>query len=178
MPQLNFAENFPSSMNSHYLSISDGTLSFVGFNILNSISFLTLNLPVIKGSQSLSYTFYGGLYSLTGSTLSLTNSISVAFSSTTHAANRAFYVTLTATSATQNITPGTWYWGLLARTDGNTNVGFIAQTNINAGNAFPGGFIGGRMTDSTSALPASYATSNLDITGNDATNVPVILLTA
>ena len=45
-------------------------------------------------------------------------------------------------------------------------------------NAFPGAFIGGMMTESTNALPVSYATSNLDVTGQNELLEPYILITA
>ena len=36
----------------------------------------------------------------------------------------------------------------------------------------------GRMTVSTTAIPASIATSNLDITGSDAIRQPLVIITA
>ena len=54
----------------------------------------------------------------------------------------------------------------------------LANSSINPANAIPGGFLMGRMTASTGAMPGSIATSNLDITGSDALRQPYIILTA
>lgn len=174
MPQLNFARNI-GLPHTDLIRISNGTMTFSPFNLGQSISWNTINIFISKSSANMTHTISIGLYSLNGSTLSLANSASGTFSGSN---NQRAYVSLTATSATQNLTPATWFFGLLFSTGGNSGLDIVGQSTINAGNAFPGGFIGGRMTDSTNALPSSYATSNLDITGNDGMNVTYILLTA
>ena len=177
MAQLNFHINFAGEVNQRWQA-SNGTLSFFPFSPSDSISFGTLNIAISKSTSAATFTFSIGLYSLTGSSLSLANSISETFSNTN---NGQQWVSLTAVSATQNITPGSWWLGLLISTGGDSRIYINGQSLINAigpENAFPGGFIGGRMTESTNALPSSYATSGLDITGGDATNVPIIILTA
>lgn len=175
MGQLLFEQNMQLLNSPNLLTINNGSLSFFPFNIRDSISFGTLNFLMGKTNNNVTFTMSVGLYSLTGSTLSLTNSISETFSSTNVV--QKFYMSLTATSAAQNITPGTWFLGMLVSTGGNSDLSLNGAT-INPGNAFPGAFIGGAMTDSTNALPSSYATSNLDITGSNPVSVPLILLTA
>lgn len=122
-------------------------------------------------NSTLKHTFSIGLYSLNGSTLSLANS-----ASGTRTQNSFGYFTITATSATQNITPGTWWFGFLLSTTGSSGNSIYGQTGLPVGNAFPGGFMGGRMTESTGALPTAYSTSNLDTTGADSNQVPMIIL--
>lgn len=173
MPQLNFESNFPV-LPIERAVISDATLSFCPINIQDSISLNTVNMAWSFAS-SLTLSISLGFYSLTGSTLSLANSLSNTIARTTSGAG---YVSFTNISATQNITPGTWWFGILARTATNSNASFYGQTIINPANAFPGGFIGGRMTDSTNVLPSSYATSDLDITGDDAMAVPMVIISA
>lgn len=171
MAQLNFWHNAIGALSNQNRAMSNGTLSFCPMILEDSISIGTLNLYIQQAANG-TRTFSIGLYSLTGSTLSIINSWSQTYNS------RAYYFTCSNTSANQNITPGTWWLGLLVSTSGTSNAFIYGQTSINPANAFPGGFIGGRMSDSTNALPSSYATSDLDITGNDAMFVPFILLTA
>src|SRR3990167_7544275 len=160
MAQLNFHKNLPMPpIIDDSIAASNGTLSFSPFYPSGSISWATINFLISYASSN--KTLSVGLYSLTGSTLSLANSASRSVNSSF---NR-IYISLTATSATQNITPGNWWLGLLISTAGTSGFAFAGQTRIDPSNAFPGAFIGGRMTDSTNALPASYATSDLDTTG-------------
>lgn len=172
MGQLNFAYNLEGPT-SQLFAINNGTLSFFPFNLYESLSFSVVNFPVQGENANRTVSYSLGLYSLTGSSISLANSIS---GTRTQNNTEAYYVSLTATSAAQNITPGTWWFGFLASTGGNANVSLLGQSNVIPGNSFPGSFIQGRMTDSTNALPGSYATSDLDTTGADAMNIPMILL--
>lgn len=178
MGQLLYAQNFNNVPNAS-MTYAKGSLLFFGFNIYESISFKTANMVISgnansNGDVSISL----GLYSLNSSTLSLANSISRGI--TRPSWDNPIYISLSDTSANQNISPGTWYWGLVisGTTTAQNVTRLIGQQNIDPLNAFPGGFIGGRMTDTTNALPVSYETSNLDITGSDAMPVPVIILTA
>lgn len=162
------------------VSFSNGALSFVPFNIVDSISWINLNFLVRgagPGGSTRTVSISVGLYSLSGSTLSLANSISGTNTNNLSGGNLKF-ISLTATSATQNITPGTWWLGFLASTSGQTNLSLFVQSQINPANAFPGGFIQGRMTVTTNAPPATYATSDLDITGNVAFTYPELILSA
>ena len=171
MGQLLFQQNIIAS--NEQITINNGSISFFPFNIYDSLSLSVFNCLFLGSNANKTVSLSIGLYSLNGSTLSLSNSIS---GTRSQSDNNVWYASMTATSATQNITPGTWWFGILASTGGNSSVAFIGQTKANAANAFPGGFIGGRMTASSNALPSSYATSDLDITGNDAMAVPMIIL--
>ena len=78
MPQLSFAMNF-YHMPSQFLSvISSGTIHFWAFNLYDSISFNTVNMQFRAGAagEGKAETYSLGLYSFTGSTLTLINSIS------------------------------------------------------------------------------------------------------
>lgn len=181
MPQIPFAQNC-KLVPANVRVISANTIYFVPFNIEDSISFNTLNVLLSVGgtNSQQSITFNFGLYSLTGSTLSITNSISVTDSVGSFLnQNPEKYLSFTATSATQNITPGTWYFGIRLSTSGGTSrISLYGGVINNPGNVFQGSFIGGRMTVSSSVLPASVATSDLDVTGLDAMFVPYILISA
>lgn len=179
MPQLNFEYNI-GALNDNAKGINQATLSFVPFIVRDSISFATMNIAMEhSGAGGKTNSISIGLYSLNGSTLSLANSISR--TATYGGGGENYYVSLADTSATQNITPGTWWWGFLFSTAGaNRSLigGVIDGLLLNAVNAFPGAFIGGAMTDSTNALPSSMATSDLDTTGSGAMFVPFIILSA
>lgn len=179
-PQLQFFENFPGKGGAGNVAYSNGTLSIHAVNIPLSLSF---GYPVVllsASSNALSNwlgEIHFGLYSLNGSTLSLANSASAAGSFIT----TAYSWMSMATSATQNISPGAWYFGLNIFTSGvavHTSLSFFVNSSINPQNAIPGGFLMGRMTASTNAMPGSIATSDLDITGSDAIRQPYIIITA
>ena len=183
MGQLNFAANNFIIPNIVY-AFNNASLTFCPLELFDSISWATVNIiNKVAGTRTVTKTFSIsiGLYSLNGSSLSLANSI---FGSQTHqySGNKGGYLSLTSASATQNISPGTWWLGLLiSSTAQSTNLtgNLVGQNaNLSAANAFPGGFIGGAMTASTNALPGSIATSDLDITGQDAFTQPIIILTA
>ena len=175
MGQLLFEQN-NNNLPSPSLTISNGTLLFAPFLVNDNISLGTLNVLLTKSAANMTFTVSLGLYSLTGSTLSIANSASRSFSSTN--SGQAFFLSMATTSATQNISAGVWWFGFLLSTGGNSNLGFHGGFNVAVSNPFPGSFIGGRMTDSTNALPSSYATSDLDTTGADALYVPYLLITA
>lgn len=172
MGQLNFQMNFPYSI-SQRVQISYDLVSFIGFQVIESISLNTLNFAGDGGTGT--GTVKIGLYSITGNTLSIANSISGSF-----ALVSGRYISLTDMSATQNISPGAWYFGFLfsSATDSGSAFSIDGQSGLVVSNAFPGVFIGGAMTATTNALPASYATSDLDVTGANAMIVPEIIISA
>ena len=177
-PQLQFFENFPGHLGALNAGISDNTLSVHAVNIPLSISFNNVVVLLAKtdGPPSANTNEYSfGLYSLNGSTLSLANSASA--STVFGGVNATSWLSF-ATSATQNITPGAWYFALLVNNSSGPNNALYGNSSINPANAIPGGFLMGRMTASTGAMPASIATSDLDITGSDATRQPYIIITA
>ena len=184
MAQLNFAYNYNFNIINLGIPVNSLTLTFCPLVLFDSLSWLKANIPVVVGgTRTVTKTFSIsiGLYSLTGSTLSIANSI---FGSQTfqYEGGKGGYLSMTSTSATQNITPGNWWLGYLVSTTAqSTNLtgSILGQSNVfNPANAFPGGFIGGAMTASTTALPGSVATSDLDITGANAFPQPNIILTA
>lgn len=180
-PQLQFFENFPGHLGAAYNGYSNGTLSVHAVNIPLSISFnkvVALMSVSSAALSALSGTIQFGLYSLNAGTLSLANSASGAVAEG-GSANSWYSM---ATSATQNISPGAWYFGVNFFTGGiatdHSSASFYGNSSVNLANAVPGGFLMGRMTASTNAMPSNIATSDLDITGSDATRQPYIILTA
>ena len=175
-PQLQFFENFPGHLGEGFPGLSANTLSVHAVNIPLSLSFNNVViLARYTGAGSRSNTIQFGLYSLNGSTLSLANSASATDAFTTTGTSWVSFVT----SATQNISPGAWYFALnLVSSSGTAGWQPLGNSSINPANAIPGGFLMGRMTASTAAMPASIATSNLDITGSDAIRQPYIIITA
>jgi hypothetical protein len=175
-PQLQFFENFPGHLGgSSHIFQNDSSLHVHAINIPLSLSF---NYPVILFNKSNTNTdsvkWSLGLYSLTGSTLSLANLGS--FTSTyTGQSGQSWHSFIT--SATQNITPGTWYLALL-ETNRPSGLGFVGNSSINPGNAIPGGFLMGRLSFTVTVMPASIATSDFDITGSDAIQTPYVIITA
>ncbi|OGM12447.1 hypothetical protein A2V80_03520 [Candidatus Woesebacteria bacterium RBG_16_39_8b] len=177
MGQMPFAMNLDDPGSNAFISINAGSLSFFPLQVYESVSFNTLNMIVYHNATQKTLSYYIGLYSLNGSTLSLANTVSATFTHPNNA-NVGRYISFSNTSATQNITPGTWWVGFLASTAGSNNISLRGANNQNPSNAFPGAFYGGAMTASTNALPASIATSDLDITGSDAIAVPFICISA
>ena len=180
-PQLQFFENFPGKDGNSFLGYSNGTLSVHAVNIPLSVSFNNVVAFMSISSAALSAlsgTLQFGLFSLNGSTLSLANSAS---NTVQHNAESALSWYSMVTSATQNVSPGPWYFGVNFFTGGiatdHSSASFFCNTSLNAVNA-PPILVLGRMTDSTNAMPNSIATSNLDITGFDATRQPYIIITA
>ena|SRR3990167_3393687 len=140
--------------------------------IPGSISFN--NIAVIwsatTGNNSISF----GLYSLNDSTLSLANSASQATSF-----NGFSWVSLV-TSATQNITPGDWYFGIIVSSSGRVSI--VRNVGRSAtGGAYGGPFVIG-VYSITSAMPSSIATSGISLEGAinslEPTIHPYILISA
>lgn len=181
-PQLQFFENFPGHLGAGTIDESggEGILSIHAVNLPLSIS-LNNAAVIITWTSAVNSTksqyWHFGLYSLTGSTLSLENSGSGSI--TYGDATGSSWFNVSTFSKTQNITPGAWYFAFLNRSSGHA-VGdrWYGNSSINPANAIPGGFLMGRVTASTGAMPASIATSALDITGSDAIRQPYIIITA
>ena len=179
-PQLQFFENFPGKDVMNTILYSNSILSVHAVNIPLSLSF---NYPVFllfeqggNATRSASVSISFGLYSLNGATLSLANSAS---GGTTWEGvqTSTFWMSL-ATSTTQNITPGAWYFAVNASATGPSILfRFYGNSSINPENAAPV-LVRGRMTVSTGAMPGSIATNELDITGSDAIRQPYIIITA
>lgn len=181
MVQLKFTQNIPY-LPQGTIAAPVATVNFFPQNFNGHISLLTVNFAhqvSISTTKTFGYTVSLGLYSLTGSTLTLVNSLSESYSKTKAGGNTTYYsyFPITAISAASVITPGTWYWGLLHSTASTGGLSLVGAFTQNPGNNFPGGFIGGSMTESTTALPASIETSNLGIAGSAAMFEPYILIT-
>ena len=177
--QLNVFENFPVLHGP--LSVQNGnragTLVIHGVVIPGSISFNQIAMLINQGNTSRSMLINIGLYSYSGSTLSLANSASANQNFTANGVN---WITL-ATSAAQNITPGNWWFAFLfdSATASNSIVG--TSHNFSAG-GIGGPFIHGFLSVTTNALPTSIATSDLSPDGSSTTNSdmfrPYILISA
>lgn len=180
--RLNLFENVPVL---HRLATGSllglGTLQLHCVEIPGSISFNNVNM-IISGSGAVSenLTVSLGLYSLNGSTLSLANSASMATALTL---NQTMFSWLTfATSATQDITPGNWFFGIVSATSLGAGFSFVNGNAAGAGLIYGGPFFRGWMSETTSAMPGSIATS--DLVKEGATNstpavaVPYIVISA
>lgn len=173
MPQLNFEFSVNQIKQANRV-VTAGSMSYFGMNFRDSISLNTLNILLSPGATAARLSLSFGLYSLTNSSLSLANSGSW----TTSNRSDMMYGSIGTFSQTQNITPGTWFWGILASTNTSSNFSIMKYTVPIAGNAFPGGFIGGWGTVTTNALPLSEAISDLDITGGLELEVPIIIISS
>lgn len=176
-PQLQFFENFPGHLGAATFAFSASELVIHAVNIPLSLSF---NYPVFlvsvtNSTSARTQSFYFGLYSLTGSTLSLANSAATTINVGASASMYSWFTM--ATSATQNITPGAWYFALNVSTSGAGGLALYGNSSINPGNAIPGGFLMGHKSNVTN-MPASVATSDFDITGSDAIKQAYIIITA
>ena len=163
--RLNIYENYSvlNRMTAANVAISGGSLRMQGVVIPGSISFNNVVVfMTASGTTAKTLTISFGLYSLNGSTLSLANSAS---QTTAPAANQGSWITLV-TSATQDITPGNWYLGFIMSTSSNNNMSLLINHNTNndimitAGTA-GGIFVRGNYSVTTTAFPASIATSDM-----------------
>lgn len=171
MAQLNFLANINHILINQKL-VTDGNLTIMPFNILDSISWMTINLLVRSSSSAnQTHTILLGLYSLNNSTLSLANSVSQSMST---AGNGRAWMSMIDTSANQNITPGTWFFGIIGRTGGTDGFQLGGNSNTVPQNVFPGGFIGGSYSVTTAALPATIGTTEV-VTSGDLFEACIIL---
>ena len=172
-PQLQFFENMPGRDGAAYNGFSNGTLSIHAVNIPLSLSFNNV-VVLMSFSSAVGSLFTGtiqfGLYSLNAGTLSLANSASQSLG----AINLAWLTIQT--SATQDITPGNWYFVAFA------NTVTCVQNSIRSagGGAYLGPFFLGQYSTTTSAIPTSIATSDLlkDGASGGIAQMPYILISA
>lgn len=182
MARLNIFNNFPLNDVALGRLAGASTLHIHYVYIPGSISFNNVNIIFSQGHTSASATISFGLYSLTGSTLSLANSASRAFNTN---ANGLSWISL-ATSAVQDITPGDWFFAFLSASSGQNSISYAIHNTLsnNLTNVQLGGpFIRGVLTVGTAALPASIATSDMRKEGNgssttNSTHQPYLLLSA
>lgn len=177
-------------------AMSNSQLSFFAFNVYESISLKHLNVqPRLNynphstlNTQSLS--ILAGMYVLTASSLSLINSgiHSTVISNTSGTAGSItvdYWADVSSWYVTQNLTPGTWYIGLLPIfSTSNASITIVGMSlggiggTMAAGNAFPLEFMSGSQAATTLDLPSLIATNTLVVTGAGATNTPCIIISA
>ena len=170
-PQLQFFENFPLKGGQQLQIYSNGTVSVHAVNIPLSLSF---NYPVVLASMSTagSMTLQFGLYTKNDATLSLLNSASRAVT----AAAGLSWLSM-ATSTTQNITPGGYYFAFNVLSSGASSISFLGNNSYGLPNN-PPVVVKGRMTVSTNAMPGSIATSDITAVNPGANRHPYIIITA
>ena len=181
MPRLNIFESFPLNHDVGgfgRLGTDNNTLRVFGVYIPGSISFNNIIMAVgASGTTAKTLTLSFGLYSLNGATLSLANSASF---SSNPAANQSSWRTFV-TSATQDITPGNWYFAINSVTAGNSEFSVKrANNNINIHGVHGGPFLQGYHSVSQTAMPASIATSDFvkDGASSFINTLPYILISA
>lgn len=160
--RINEFQNLPSL--DAALGVAIASLQVHGIYIPGSISFnkaaVFISANITNNTSLASLTASFGLYSFNGSTLSLANSAS--FETTASTTFRA-WVTM-ATSATQDITPGNWYFGYVSTVEGNTRISNMQnvtwQGNISQG-SIEGYFVRGYASFSTGGLPTGIESSAL-----------------
>ena len=168
--RINIFENLPVLHRGLQASLVANSLSIQGVYIPGSISFNTIAIYLSgSGGVSENLTIRFGLYSLNGSTLSLANSASL---QTALSLGQIMNSILTLnTSATQDITPGNWYLGIVGETSLGGSFSMVGAVSNSLGNGTYGGpFIWGYYSASTTGLPASIATSDMIKGGGGAAN--------
>lgn len=168
--------SFFSSLMCHMVVIP-GSISFNNVAIIASQTIGAF----LSGRYSVSF----GLYSLNGSTLSLANSASAASDITLNQSARSWLTMIT--SATQDITPGNWYFAFIHSSASSGSHGYMARNakhnlGVNDNSAYGGPFFDGYLSVSTGAMPASIATSDMikdEATANEGITLhPYILITS
>lgn len=179
MARINIFQNIDIFHSANFVVRQSSYLRIHGIYIPGSISFNNVAVLISRssnGSKTLSLSF--GLYSLNGSTLSLANSASFNQTATTTAVSWQTLIT----SATQDITPGNWYFAFLSKSVGTGNFlqyGGVVGKAIGIG-AHGGAAVRGILTVTDTVLPTSIATSNMQVEGgSNETNIyPYILISA
>lgn len=180
--QINKYENFPTlhlQTFNNLGAVSGDSLRIHGIELEGSLSFNTPAIIVSQGHTAATLTFSLGLYSLSGSTLSLANSASNTFNTN---ANGLRWMTLV-TSVAQNVTPGNWYFAILYTSGGNAAVSIFNNSGGGFSQGGYGGvFVRGYYSATTGAFPASIATSNMTKEGTDSAGLstvhPYVLISA
>ena len=179
MVQIQHEMNFPY-WNGSGTQVSNGTMTFFPLIVRDSISLNTFLFGFERATtnSNITLTLSLGMYTLSGSSLSLFNSGSLTLTALNADVSSRGLFDITTFSATTNLTPGNYWFGFLFSTTRVSAHSLRGGVSRNPNNAFPGSFVEGVMSESTNALPSSYATSNLDITGSDAFFIPMIILSA
>lgn len=177
--RLNVFENIPVLQNlsvGALLAVNRGHLQ--GINIPGSISFNNAAV-LVSGAGGGTMSISLGLYSLSGSTLSIANSASNSIAPSAGIS----WVSLV-TSATQDITPGNWYFLVQTESGGaNSNTLFVqAVVSLQSFGPIGGPLIRG-VYSTTNAIAGSFNTSEFNIEGGVAASTfrprrPYILISA
>lgn len=150
----------------------------------DSISWNTVAIVYSKPSGNTTVSVSVGLYSLTGSTLTLVNQAT----ETVGTAGGTSWLSLV-TSATSNLTAGEWYLGYhhVANVAGAAGLAFLGNGQngvaVNDG-AYAGSFLrGGKAGAGTTALPASIVLADVlregdSSSGSNTSVQPYILISA
>lgn len=161
-------------------TIGAGTLQIYGVNINGSLSFSNLSFLVsASGTTAKTLTLSFGLYSRNGASLSLANSASRTLNPVV---NQLSWYSM-ATSATQDITPGNWYFAFVSATSSNSRISLAGLTG-NAGwgtystAPYLGAFLFGNLSVTTAGLPSVIATSDCNKEQSVANTFPLILISA
>jgi hypothetical protein len=182
MARLNLFYSPPFLLNPIALDLASvGALHIQGVEIPGSLSFNNVAV-ILSGSggvsEDMSLSF--GLYSLNGSTLSLANSASMATGLTLN--QTMFSWRTLATSATQDITPGGWYFAVMSSTSlgGSFSIEMLNRPIDMTHAGYGGNFARGILSVSTNAMPASIATTDLIKEGanTNANRHPYIIISA
>lgn len=155
---------------------NSGSVHFHGFYIPGSISLNNIACALSGSGGNKTITVRWALYSQNANTFSLANSASQTFSAST-----SFYSWITmVTSATQDITPGIWYFAFGTNTGGSAAFSMIMHDWATVQNNPAGVFVRGRFSTGATGFAASFATSDaVKESGTVANNqVPYILITA
>lgn len=184
MARINYFYNWFPFQDCQLRQFSNNELNMHLVYIPGSLSFNSLVVPISVGATiNHTYTISFGLYSISGSTLSLANSASYA----SNDFNNSFWKNITDISATQDITPGNWFFAyIITESSNNPRVNNIIFQNatrdysidVNVG----GPFVRGRYSVTTNGFPASIATSDMSkIEDSSATNpkaAPLLIISA
>lgn len=199
---LNSFENFPLDNASASLAISaTGSQGWLGLHVVsipgtltaNSVAFLFNGLQTTAtASSTRNMTFWIGLYSLTGSTLTLLNNATM--TTQVNSANSLQWYTIALSTSTV-ITPGNYFLGFMTSRSGGggpTGYGMVGNSKSNLSTMistitsasslwyhnYIGPFFRGHFSTSTNALPASINTSACNKGGSVAAaeSYPYILI--
>jgi hypothetical protein len=173
---LDFWQNIPTLPGPSAV-LAGSSMRVLPFNLPDTINLGTFQMFLVNGVGAGNITYRCGLYSLNASTLSLENSWSFTLALPNGAPDGG-YRSCSTFSKTQNITPGTWFIGMLESKGGANGGNILVGGDPDQANAFPGKFIGGLLTVTSSSVPVSVATSDISQTASNAMAWPYIIISA
>jgi hypothetical protein len=175
MPSISYWENDKNAFNANGVQNGSGTLnlSFQRLSIPNQISATRMDLVVaqsVAGSSVNTLTYWAGLYTMAGSTMSMasSSSLSVSFTSGTNSTAASVYGAHSGTrfrsvpTGTWNVTPGEYMLGVMVSWGGagasmtmygGSSLSVIQDIGATNGNSAY--FADGLFSAGTGAFPAS-----------------------